>query len=660
MAERFQTLVDKLKTVKEYVSDDGSLLINKIQQDSLNNEKHLLDLLYSDDVLRTWFFTDLSDNKVVFNQQLFGWVISSKEILPDNFTRFSNKIGLSDDQNHYISNSKSIVLSFPYKDCILEAGKEDKKKNERFYNLILAPDKIDSLLEPKMLTNSIRVTRDGETEATSITDEDNLLIRGNNLLALSTLLSRYRGKAKCIYIDPPYNTGSDEFDYNDSFNESTWLTFMINRLRLAKQLLRPDGLFFAQIDNNELAQLKMLCDEVFKDGFLQLVSVKKATTAGFKAINFCPTTVTEYILIYAKDKSKIENKIVYVPAKYSDDYNRVVENPLEPPENWTFCSLNDAVLRYNKLDSWDSIKQQYGKLWKQIVSQMKYDYSIKNADWVVSMKDLHKPSPDIQKIKDLSKVERDRVHVFHRENNSDMYFYNGRSIAFFSKKLKTIDGEKVVAEPLTNFWDDISWYDIGSEGGIELKNGKKPEKLLQRIIELSTEPGDLIIDYHLGSGTTCAAAHKMKRHYIGIEQLNYGDNDFLVRMKNVVNGDKTGISSAVSWNGGGSFVYCELKKLNQEYIDRITVAESKDAIKELYLDIINSPYISTVLEKDKAVESIDEFDLLTMDEQKSILLSILDLNMLYTPYSDLDDESSHTTETERLFNKSFYGDSDAM
>ncbi|MFC1803988.1 site-specific DNA-methyltransferase, partial [Thermoproteota archaeon] len=260
------TLLDELESVlkkdKRLVSED-KLLKNKIIELGLKYDEDLLKLLMANKKIKDHFFTQV-DSILIFDNVKFMRFIDNKEFLPDSYTAFKNKIGLTTNGNH-ISKNKDVVLSWPYKDCILEGGQEegDEKRNEKFHNEILAPDEIDRLLEPKVLTNFKRIDKDGEHELGEIKSADNLFIRGNNLLALHSLKRKYASKVKTIYLDPPYNTGSDEFRYNDNFNESTWLTFMKNRLEVAKDLLREDGAIFIHIDYIEFAYLKVLCDEIF-------------------------------------------------------------------------------------------------------------------------------------------------------------------------------------------------------------------------------------------------------------------------------------------------------------------------------------------------------------------------------------------------------------
>src|SRR3989344_1291392 len=240
MNDLYKKLIELLKTDERLVAE-GKILKNKVIELSYKLDGDLIKLLLKNATLKKHFFADI-DGVLVFNQLKFQKFISNKEFLPDSYTSFKNKIGLTVDDN-YISQSKEVVLSFPYKDCVLEGGqdKEDAKRDEIFYNTILAPDEIDRLFEPKVLTNLKRYDKEGEHKITSISENDNLVIKGNNLLALHSLKRKYAGKVKLIYIDPPYNTGNDSFNYNDSFNHSTWLTFMKNRLEIAQKLLKDDG-----------------------------------------------------------------------------------------------------------------------------------------------------------------------------------------------------------------------------------------------------------------------------------------------------------------------------------------------------------------------------------------------------------------------------------
>ena len=475
------------------------------------------------------------------------------------------------------------------------------------------------------------------------------------MLVLHSLKNRFEGKIKLIYIDPPYNTGGDSFGYNDRFNHSTWLTFMKNRLEIARDLLRDDGVIFVQIDNNEYGYLSVLMDEIFgKGNFLQMISIKKATTAGFKAINFCPITVTEYLLMYAKKKNQYPNKVLYVEAEYNEDYDKVIVNKNEKPEKWKLIPLNDIILQQTGFQNWKEAEKQWGHLWKNIRKSLKASYALSHKDIVIATKDLHKPSESIQKLMTKSREKREKVFVLKREKGGDICFINGRSIAFYGSKFSEINGSDVPSEPLTNFWSDISWYGIADEGGVSLKNGKKPEKLLQRLIELSTEKGDIVLDFFLGSGTTCAVSHKMGRQYIGIEQLDYEDNDGVSRLKNVIKCDESGISKAVGWKSGGSFVYCELMQLNQQYFDQIKKAKSSNELKTIWKVMKEKAFLSHKVDIKKFDENSSEFEQLSLGDQKKFLLEVLDTNQLYVNLSEIDDKTYNVSKEDKRINLQFY------
>ena len=247
----------KLLTAEERFTSEGKLLKNKVIESALKLDLQLIKLLLSDEIFTKHFFTTVEDI-TVFDKEKFLKFVSNKQFLPDSYTAFRNKIGLAVGDDKYFYENHDVVINFPYKDCVLVGGqdKEDSKRNEVFWNYTLAPEQVDTLLEPKVFTNVKKYTEGGEEEIEKIEETDNLIIKGNNLFALHSLKKRFAGRVKLIYIVPPYNTGSDSFNYNDSFNHSTWLTFMKNRLEVAKELLTKEGAIFVQCDDNEQAYLK--------------------------------------------------------------------------------------------------------------------------------------------------------------------------------------------------------------------------------------------------------------------------------------------------------------------------------------------------------------------------------------------------------------------
>ena len=245
----------KLFAKDDRIFADGKLLKNKLTELALKLDHLLIELLLSDKGAKENFFIEQTVKKetvLVFDKDKFISFVNNKEFLPDSFTSFKNKIGLMTNGD-YLKEKSDVVLAWAYKDCVLEGGqdKEDQKRDEIFYNETLAPDEIDRLFEAKVLTNFKKYDVKGEHKVTDFTADDNLIIKGNNLLALHCLKKKYRGRVKLIYIDPPYNTGSDSFNYNDRFNHSSWLSFVKNRLEVAKELLSNQGVICVHSDNNE-------------------------------------------------------------------------------------------------------------------------------------------------------------------------------------------------------------------------------------------------------------------------------------------------------------------------------------------------------------------------------------------------------------------------
>lgn len=500
--------------------------------------------------------------------------MESKEFLPDSYTSYTNKIGLTHNGN-FISQTNDVVLDFPYKDCVLEGGqdKDDQKRSEIFYNETIASDEISRMLAPKVFTNAKRYTAVGEKdltgeldpntiqvkEETGITfkDDDNLIIKGNNLIALASLLKRYEGKVKCIYIDPPYNTKNDSFNYNDSFNHSTWLTFMKNRLELARKLLREDGTIFVQCDDNEQAYLKVLMDSIFgRNNFQAEIVWVLEGASGYKSLVNNYVRGHESILFYSKSNYFNFNKI-YLP--YSEKQIK------------RFSKLDDSGRRY----------------------------------------------------KPITKTRR-------------LYLDEAKGV------------------PLTDVWTDIaSFQTIVNSPERTGFDTQKPEKLIERIIETLTTTHDLVLDFHLGSGTTAAVAHKMGRRYIGVEQMDYIQDITVERLKKVLEGEQGGISKAQNWHGGGSFVYCKLKEDANTLITTIQNA-TEDTIESVKAAIYADERIVPYLTKQELADADKDFENLTLEEKKQALIKLVDKNKLYVNASDMDDESYHVSDDDKKFTKSFY------
>lgn len=574
--------------------------------------------------------------------------VSNKEFLPDSYTGFKNRIGLTVDEE-YVSETKEVVLSFPFKDCVLEGDqrKEDEDRDEIFWNETLAPDEIDRLLEPKVLTNFKQVDSTGAHEATQVQPTENLVIRGNNLLALHCLEKRFAGRVKLIYIDPPYNIGGDGFNYNDRFNHASWLVFMKNRLEAARNLLREDGVIVVQIDDNEVYHLKILMGEIFKSApsgksnFVQMVEVKANEGAANEYQNPFMPKICEYLLIYAKNYDKRVYKPIWVKSKVDRAYGKIVLNPQEKDfRKWKIGNVMDEFVKV------------YGEKNKDN-EDLLYEFVFKNIDRIFRLIDPKGAGKGL--VEGMEESKKNTWAVYKREDKEDILCYKGAMVRFYSKNLqKDIDGNTVIARELGSLWTDIAWTGIASEGGVKLKGGKKPEKLLRRIIEMSTEPKEIVLDFFSGSGTTAAVAHKMGRQYIAVEQLDYGEDDTAQRLKNVIGGDQSGISKAVGWKGRGSYIYCELMKLNQVFTDEVRKAKSKEDIKKIWKSLGEKAFVSYRVDIKKFDEYAKDFTDLSLHDQKRFLLELLDKNQLYVNLGEIDDADYGVSKEDKKLNAQFY------
>lgn len=579
----FDTVLEVLKADGRFFTDDGVFLRNAALGAAMHMDPKLIKELLENEETKKKFFAEVN-GFMVFDKTEFGWVINNRRFLPDSYTRYKNKIGLVNGKGDYIASSRDVELVFPYKDCILEGGqtKEDQKRAEIFYNETLAPDEVDRLLYPKVLTGAKRYNQQGvEENITDFSENDNLIIKGNNLLAIASLLRRYEGRIRLIYIDPPFNTGSDSFNYNDRFSRSTWLTFMRNRLEIARRLLTRDGNIFIHIDVNQSHYLKVLADEVFGEGnFVEEIIWAYGSPSGGRAATPKPVNIHDYILHYSADYSRRKQNRVYVP--YSQKY----------------------------IDDWFKYTDENGRKYQR--RQRGKDEN-GNATWEKQYLDESKGVP-------LSTVWTDILQVY-----ADPRAY---------KEGNTADVEVIK----------------------EFSGGQKPEALIKRIIEMSTDEGDIVLDFHLGTGTTAAAAHKLNRKYIGIEQMQPQVDIILKRLSKVIAGETAGISKFVNWHGGGSFVYCELKKLNQNFVERIESAQADSELSGLFEYILKSGFISCKVEPKEIAESAKDFEELSIPDKKRFLMEILDKNQLYVNLCDVDDETFGVSENDRAFTKSFYGE----
>ena len=616
---------------------DGVLNKNRLAELARQYSPELLNQLMSNEKITNHFFSKLQNGALVFKKDIFLQFLNNKEFLPDSFTAYKTKIGLGTSDRNYLSENKEVVLNFPYKDCVLEGGqtKDDVKRQEIFFNETLAPAEINRLLDEKVFSNFKRYDKDGEHEVEELKDIDNLIIKGNNLLALHSLKKRFAGKVKLIYIDVPYNTGSDSFGYNDRFNHSTWLTFMKNRLEIAKAMLSNDGVIFIHLDNNEVKYLGILLDEIFgRENFVELVTVvNNPRGRDYGGI----ANMHEFIYVYKKPFAELN--LVDDPNKqfkYSDEYGGFDIRELRN-RNTAFHIGNRPNLVYPIYV--DPTSEDESGFYK--VSEMQTEnYSIEV---------LPKKSRGIQTVWRWGKPK----------------FIENKNINVMAKAMK--DGGWSIQEKYrkSSVMARSVWWvkDVNSEKGTihiqELFGEKvlmfpKPEGTIKRIIEIATNEGDIVLDFFMGSGTTVAVAHKMNRQYIGIEQMDYIETVSVERLKKVIDGEQGGISKDVNWTGGGSFVYCELKNDAQDFKNTVLEARESETLSQLFEQAKKSSFLSYRVDPKKLKKSA--FEKLSLAEQKQVLLELVDNNNLYVNYSEIDDSGYGISLEEKKLNRDFYGE----
>lgn len=644
-----------------YCMADGTLIKSNIVDDALGLNPSLIKLLVRDELMVSLFFAKV-DDILVFDKIKFQRFVSNKKFLEDSYTSFRNKIGLSTVEGQFVSEDKSIVLSWPYKDCMLEGGqtKEEAKRDEIFWNYTLAPEQINRITEPKAFSNFKRYDKEGERLIDKIGINDNLIIKGNNLLSLYSIREKYAGKVKLIYIDPPYyfqsNKAGDTFNYNTNFKLSTWCTFMKNRLEVARDLLSDDGAIFVQISDDGVAELHLLMKEIFnrngENNFINKITVRTKSPSGFGSVNPGVFETAEYILAFAKHKQKWTYNPQFVETQYDENYKWIVVNKDAPCSQWEIKDLATFVAEKEGYKDKDEAIENLGDLlFKKKVS----DYALEYKDAVYQPTAIgNDAGADCIKARELSKINSNKVYKVERQGHYTVYAFNGREMAFYSKKVRKLDGKLVPTMQLTNMWTDISYEGIAKEGKVKLKGGKKPEKLLRRIIEMGTNKGDIVLDFFSGTGTTAAVAYKLGRQFITCEQLESNLQLSLTRLKGVAKGDNSPVSKIVGWKGGGSFVYFELAKANETYREEIQQSAATEELKLVWMKMVKTGYLNYKVDINSVNENASDFESLSIDEQKKFLTECLDMNMLYIPYAEIDSEEYNISETDREMSKMFY------
>ncbi len=635
-----EKLIALLKTNPAFVDESDELLPAAVKDHAWQLDHNLIKLLLSDPEIKSTFFDEI-DGHWVFNHNTFIDYITAKNFLANSYTQFRNKIGLNID-GKFLRERGEVSLVWPYKDCVLEGGQrkeKEEKRKEIFFNEILAQDEINRMFDPKVLTNWKRHTTAGEQDVTEIKRDDNgtirenLIIKGNNLIALHTLKQQFRGQVKLIYIDPPYNTGgsTDSFSYNNEFNHSTWLTFIRNRVEIAKELLKNDGFIAVTIDHVELFYLGVLLDEIFgRENRVGIVTIY-INPKGRQHERFF-SAATEHMLVYAKDISKAKfNKVALDKDKIESFDKRDKEGNYRLEK---FIRVRSNTLRTNKPKFWYPI--YVSKDLKDITLTKKNDY--------------HEVFP-INNGREFT--WKTKPETFEKRNVGDYFVaveQHGQIIILHKYREQQV---------IKNLWMDKKYFPE-FQGTNLLKNllGKNlfsyPKSLYAVLdtLKIMTGNDDIILDFFAGSGTTAHAVLELNkqdngnRKFILIEQMNYVEDVTVPRVEKVIKNQ-----------GGGDFIYCELMGYNQAYMDKIQAAQSSEELITLWQEIAENSFLNWYANEQMPEEAVNDFIAIEdLAAQKHLLAELLDKNQLYVNLSEIEDADFAVSEEDKALNRVFYGE----
>ncbi len=631
-------LIALLKSNPDYVNESGEFLRAGLIDDAYQLDENLIRLLLTDDEMVEKFFKNV-DGRWIFNYNIFVRYVKSKDFLPGSHTQFRNKISLNIDGKS-LDERDEVALVFPFKDCVLEGGQteEKEKRPEVFFNEVLDQDEINRMFHPKVLTNWKRYTATGEQEVTEIqrdendTIRENLIIKGNNLIALHSLKEEFSGKVKLIYIDPPYNpdSPSNTFMYNNNFNRSTWLTFIKNRLEVAKELLTNDGVMIVAIDENEQVYLGVLLDEVFP-----------------AHEKHCITIVHNPRGVQGKNFSYIHEYTFFVIPKGE----RVIGDKEIPTEEIT----------------WDHFRNWGGESRREDAKNCFYPVIVEN-DKVVGFGDVldDKEHPSAQTVQHGEKYF---VYPIDQNMIERKWRYARQSADGIKHLLRTRKVQRGYEielgkdfEMYKTVWKDER-YDANVYGTQLVKKlvpGCKfdfPKSLwnvydcLHSVIENDKEA--IILDFFGGSGTTAHAVLELNkdggnRKFIICEQMHYVETVTKERVKTVI-----------KQNNQDDFIYCELMRYNEAFMDRIQSAESSEELLEIWRDMSKESFLNWYVKPDMPAEAEEYFIAINdVEEQKRCLAELLDKNQLYVHLSEIEDEKFKVSEVDKVLNKKFYDGGD--
>ncbi|ENY3072869.1 DNA methyltransferase [Listeria monocytogenes] len=666
MAKIEPRIFDELKTVLS--SFDGKYFLgeelnrSKLTDDLRNYDEALLSKLFEVDFIKQHFIKEVAGQKLFQIEHLEESVLYN-DYWDTSYTKYENRVGLA-SKGKFLQDSQDVVLDFPFKDGVLTASmtKEDNEDgyDDAFLNEVIEKDEIDRLFDKKVFVNVKRfgdnLTAQEDNDIVSFDKEkDNLIIKGNNLLALHTIKEQYAGKVKLIYLDPPYNTGNDSFLYNDKFNHSTWLTFMKSRLEIAKELLSEDGVLAVQLDDSEGPYLKVLLDSIFeRDSHL----------------------FTQYVLVRYAEKTLKSDMDYHKQVEQIHYYKKSTSSAVAPNKKSEDYDYSKFVYEFEELGEPERTIELGGKridvFNREQIKIKKVLPSINGLKEIWATGSILDGNSSGRFFRDYlsGRYSRDGYGVVYRiwgigDDGNDFRYFTGpqKEGATKGKYFQGVPSNVKSGEVTTKFKPVAGFLDLAGsfgnirhEGGVELRSGKKPEKMLSEIIQLYTKPSDIVLDFFGGSGSTAATAHKLGRRYISIEQIESQMEKILTRLVNVINGDSTGISNEIDWHGGGSFVYAELFPKNIGYLQDIIHSNTIEELKSVYERMLKGT------DTDEPADISFRADLSKIDwtegfdKNKRLLVKVLDKNGLYYNYSEIDDINVRDliSDEDYAFNKAFY------
>lgn len=621
---------------------------SKLTDDLRNYDEALLSKLFKVEFIKRHFIKEVAGQKLFQIEQLEEAILYN-DYWDTSYTKYENRVGLA-SKGKFLQESQDVVLYFPFKDGVLTASmtKEDSEEgyDDAFLNEVIEKDEIDRLFDKKILTN---VKRFGDNSSVSVDngivsfdkEKDNLIIKGNNLLALHTLKEFYTGRVKLIYIDPPYNTGKDSFVYNDKFNHSTWLTFIKNRMEIARELLSDEGVIFVHLDKNEVHYLAIIMDEIFgRKNYVETITVvNNPRGRDYGGI----ANVNEFILVYKKNQETELNLI--------EDTNKVFK-------------YKDSLGGFDVLE----LRNRNTAFHKGNRPNLHYPvYIDPNAEDENGFYSISVEKDDSHSVELLPRKSKSGVELVWRwgkpllaENANINAVAKKNADGTFSLMQKYRKNQTMAR----SLWQGTAYnsFEKGTNHLKELFDGEKvfsfpkPETMLKTVIEIGSNEDDIVLDFFTGSGSTVATALKMNRKFIGIEQMDYVDTVTIPRLQKVIEGEQGGISKDVDWQGGGSFVYAELFPKNMGYLQDIIHSNTTEELRSVYERMLQGT------DTDEPADISFRADLSKIDwtegfeENKRLLVKLLDKNGLYYNYSEIDDKNVREliSDEDYAFNKAFY------